>query len=559
MRSDLFRFLLAVSLLQSAALAQRNSHVLPLQFGSPVVGEPVSATRTLDYEPADNSSDPVAMHAEEKYYRDSQGRTRSEIKYPNQLPTVDIIDFVAHMHYRWTVGDTVVSTFKIKETTALAVSATPETLPEDSPEIEGVPTRHAHHVSGTDKIEESTDSWYAPSLHLALLTVVDKPGAGKTTYRFVHITLGEPDPALFRVPAGLKIQDDTPPPPVKPAAEALVDATPPSPGPDAPAYASDPKFQKALASAQEKGSKAPEEWLARWKNASKIAKGQCVDCLHHIILFQMQLTQWKDAINTASQLDSIATEPKEKAYAEEERGMALLRTNDDEPKPEQVKEAEASLHSALTLVPKSADLVYMEGRALAMLGRDDDAKQMFQRYLELVRMSDPYRTRAEHFIENPRLAALRMAPAFTLTTSEGEQISLDDMGGKVVLLDFWATWCGPCKETLPDIQRIAKKLADQPFVVISISSDRDENAWKMFVAKNNMTWPQYRDANGALSRAYSVSTIPRFFTIDTDGALQSVKVGSGADIEGDVNRLLKKARDAEKKKAKESDRAAAGL
>jgi len=375
----------------------------------------------------------------------------------------------------------------------------------------------------------------------------------------VHITLGEPDPALFRVPAGLKIQDDTPPPPVKPAAEALVDATPPSPGPDAPAYASDPKFQKALASAQEKGSKAPEEWLARWKNASKIAKGQCVDCLHHIILFQMQLTQWKDAINTASQLDSIATEPKEKAYAEEERGMALLRTNDDEPKPEQVKEAEASLHSALTFVPKSADLVYMEGRALAMLGRDDDAKQMFQRYLELVRMSDPYRTRAEHFIENPRLAALRMAPAFTLTTSEGEQISLDDMGGKVVLLDFWATWCGPCKETLPDIQRIAKKLADQPFVVISISSDRDENAWKMFVAKNNMTWPQYRDANGALSRAYSVSTIPRFFTIDTDGALQSVKVGSGADIEGDVNRLLKKARDAEKKKAKESDRAAAGL
>lgn len=71
-----------------------------------------------------------------------------------------------------------------------------------------------------------------------------------------------------------------------------------------------------------------------------------------------------------------------------------------------------------------------------------------------------------------------------------------------------------------------------------------------------MTWPQYRVANGALSRAYSVSSIPRFFTIDTDGALQSVKVGSGGDIEDDVNRLLKKARDAEKKKAKESDRPA---
>jgi peroxiredoxin len=151
-----------------------------------------------------------------------------------------------------------------------------------------------------------------------------------------------------------------------------------------------------------------------------------------------------------------------------------------------------------------------------------------------------------------------MAPAFTLTSSAGEQISLDDMGGKVVLLDFWATWCGPCKETLPEIQRVASKFTGQPLVVISISSDKDEAAWKTFVARNQMTWPQYRDADGALSRAYGVSSIPRFFTIDTDGALQSVKVGSGADVEGDVRKLLNKAHDAEKKRAKESDRATAG-
>jgi TonB family protein len=340
------------------------------------------------------------------------------------------------------------------------------------------------------------------------------------------------------------------------AAVATGESAPGGSGPH-PAYADDPKFQKALAHAKEPRQPVDER-LSRWKNANKIAKGQCVDCLHQIIVYQLQQSQWKDAVNTATQLDAIATDAKEKFYAEAERGVALMHSNDDEPKPEQLKEAEASMRSAFAIAPKNANLVYMEGRALAMMGRDDEARQMFQSYLDLVKMSDPYRTRAEHFLENPRLAALRMAPAFTLTTSEGEQISLDDMGGKVVLLDFWATWCGPCKESLPDIQRVAKKFADQPLVVVSISSDRDENAWKTFVAKNNMTWRQYRDANGSLQRAYGVDSIPRYFTIDTDGALQSVKVGSGADIEGDIRKLLKKAADVEKKKARESEHPAAG-
>jgi len=328
--------------------------------------------------------------------------------------------------------------------------------------------------------------------------------------------------------------------------------------PATPTYADDPKFQEALASAKEKKTLPPDERLSRWKKASKIAKGKCVECLHQMIVWQMQLSKWEDVDDTASKLDAIATVPAEKFYAESQRGIALMHTNDDEPESQEVKAAEVSIRSALAIAPSSTGLIFLEGRALAMMGRDDEAKEMFQKYVDLVKTTDTYRTRAEHFIEDPTLAALRMAPAFTLTTSDGEQMSLDDMGGKVVLLDFWATWCGPCKESLPEIQRIAKKFADQPFVVISISSDSNESTWKNFIRMNHMTWPQYRDANGALSRAYSVSAIPHYFSIDTDGVLQSVKVGSGADVEGDVRKLVKKALDAEKKKAKESERAQAG-
>jgi TonB family protein len=325
----------------------------------------------------------------------------------------------------------------------------------------------------------------------------------------------------------------------------------------------DPKFAKAIA--ETKGSMTTDERMARWKHALKVSDNQCVACLHAIIPMQIRASQWKDAIASARQLDAIGPDPKDKFYGESELGVALLHTNNEHPKPEQLQEALTALQSAMALAAGNRALaatakttLLSEGRTLALLGRNAEASETFQKYVDLVGYSDSYRTRAEHFVENPHLAAMPMAPPFTLTTSEGEQISLDDMGGKVVLLDFWATWCGPCKETLPVIQKMAKNFAGQPLVVVSISGDSDERLWRTFLDKNNMTWPQFRDANGALRSAYGVTAIPQFFTIDADGVLQSVKIGSNADLEGDIRRLVKRATDAEKKKAKESERAPAG-
>lgn len=206
---------LALDISQARAVGQA-AHILPLQFGNPVVGEPFSGTRTLDYEPAENSSDPVAVHAEEKFYRDSAGRTRSEIKYSDRLAIIDILDFGARVHYHWIAGDTVASRFAMKETDQ-AAGRPGEKLGEDAPIIEGVATRHSRSVKGTQgKINEIVESWYAPSLHLAMLTIIDRPGVGKTTYRYGHMNLGEPDAGLFRVPDNFTIEDrrTTPPPPV---------------------------------------------------------------------------------------------------------------------------------------------------------------------------------------------------------------------------------------------------------------------------------------------------------------------------------------------------------
>ena len=125
----------------------------------------------------------------------------------------------------------------------------------------------------------------------------------------------------------------------------------------------------------------------------------------------------------------------------------------------------------------------------------------------------------------------KMAPAFEVTALDGAKFNLDAMGGTVVLIDFWATWCGPCNEELPELKKIAKEFAGQPFVMISVSADKDEAVWREFVEKHGMTWVQYRDVDHKLEDEFGVTAIPHYFTIDSDGVLTSERMGEGSDVE----------------------------
>ena len=94
------------------------------------------------------------------------------------------------------------------------------------------------------------------------------------------------------------------------------------------------------------------------------------------------------------------------------------------------------------------------------------------------------------------------------------------------------------------MREIAKKFQDQPLVVLSVSLDDDEQKWKDFIAKNEMTWPQYRDGGfkGPVSKLFGVTAIPHTYTIDTDGVLQDEHIGD-ASIEGKLKKLLAQARE----------------
>ena len=125
-----------------------------------------------------------------------------------------------------------------------------------------------------------------------------------------------------------------------------------------------------------------------------------------------------------------------------------------------------------------------------------------------------------------------------------------------MLIDFWATWCGPCREALPHVREIARKFQGQPLVVLSVSVDNQQDKWEDFVAKNEMTWPQYFDGGftGPVAKLFGVEAIPHTFTIDSDGILQDEHIGDAA-IEGNLKKLMKRAQGLKSRKSPDSSRA----
>jgi len=99
----------------------------------------------------------------------------------------------------------------------------------------------------------------------------------------------------------------------------------------------------------------------------------------------------------------------------------------------------------------------------------------------------------------------------------GLELPLAALKGKVVLLDFWASWCGPCRQALPKLKQLQAVYGGEDFAVISVSEDDDEQVWRAYVAELQMTWAQRFDGNGALAHQYGVAALPNYILLGRDG------------------------------------------
>ena len=118
----------------------------------------------------------------------------------------------------------------------------------------------------------------------------------------------------------------------------------------------------------------------------------------------------------------------------------------------------------------------------------------------------------------------RQAPALKIGKWEGEAQSLDKLKGKIVVIDFWATWCGPCKAAIPHTNEIAKKYADKGVKVFGVCNTRGSETMSAVAKQKSMEYPTGADNADASAKAYGVSWWPFYCVIDRDGVLRATGI-----------------------------------
>jgi peroxiredoxin len=133
-----------------------------------------------------------------------------------------------------------------------------------------------------------------------------------------------------------------------------------------------------------------------------------------------------------------------------------------------------------------------------------------------------------------------MAPDIKLKTPAGDSLALSSLRGKVVLIDFWASWCGPCRRENPNVKKIYEKYKDQGFEIYGVSLDNNASRWNDAIAKDGLTWKHVSDLAGWQSSAaklYGVRSIPATFLLDKEGRIYKSGFRSH-ELEGLLQQLL---------------------
>lgn len=304
---------------------------------------------------------------------------------------------------------------------------------------------------------------------------------------------------------------------------ALAAAPPPAPSPQEEA------IQTALDLFEE--AKYPAA-IKAFRQADKLANGVCADCQIGLARAYNKMGAHKEALKSVDAALRLTTDLNLVLAAYHEQGMAWLASAGDDPA--KLQEAEKAFRQVLERSQGKVNAARFNlGVTLLRMERDSEGVALLKEYLA----REPDGKSAEEaraLVDNPVRARKNLLPDFAVATLAGDYMSSDDLRGKVVLLDFWATWCAPCQAAIPDLRSLNRRRAKDPFMLVSISVDQDEKTLREHVARNEMTWPQVWDKNSELFRKLNAQALPTYVLVDPEGEIVYTTRGWGPSVEREI-------------------------
>ncbi|MDR3763038.1 MAG: TlpA disulfide reductase family protein [Acidobacteriota bacterium] len=255
-----------------------------------------------------------------------------------------------------------------------------------------------------------------------------------------------------------------------------------------------------------------------FEKANKELGGHCVECLLQAATAALESGHEDGGWKLLDKAVATAATPGDRFRALTGRAALLYRFPST---PKVLAEEEKSARQALELRPD--DMPAHFGHALALLRQERDAEGVAEMKLVAAHLEDgPDKKNVEAFIADPRRARLTFAPDFTAALSEGKTVKLADFKGKVLLIDFWATWCPPCRESVPELKELHKKYGDR-LAVMSVSADESQKQWSDYILKHDMSWQQSWDKGNKASvlNAFGVHLFPTYVLIDAEGIVRA--------------------------------------
>jgi len=292
-------------------------------------------------------------------------------------------------------------------------------------------------------------------------------------------------------------------------------------------------LQPPQADMSRKDDPAYVESYIKERNAIELQRAELAKAFHdkfpnHPLANEMMQQRWM-ALFQLGQVPTVLTET-EQALADNPdpaakpgilflRAAALLHTGSDK--------ASAAIDDFIKAAPddpRGAELLFAQSE------RDTDQQLAIYRRILQAYPSSPYADMAKGALHRVESIGKPFELDFTDAISDRHISVQKDLKGKVVVIDFWATWCGPCVGEMPENKEIYAKYKDKGVEFIGVSLDQPEaqgglKALKDFVAQNDITWPQYYQGNywqSEFSSGWGIDSIPCVFIVDADGKLYSV-------------------------------------